>query len=107
MVLDRGARATLPRFFLGIATSSSAMLFCAREPGCFTLTVDPTQPISSAASAREILNTELEALIRPHEWVSGASQPEDPRACTIEFIEGLRFIGAPAQSGVWATSEEK
>lgn len=37
VVLNRGTKATLPRSFLGIATSSSAMLFCARKPGCFTL----------------------------------------------------------------------
>ena len=38
VVLDRGTRATLPRSFPSIAASSSAMLFCARKPGCFTLT---------------------------------------------------------------------
>jgi hypothetical protein len=37
VVLDRGTRATLPRSFPSIAASSSAMLFCARKPGCFTL----------------------------------------------------------------------
>lgn len=45
--------------------------------------VNPTQPISSEASMREILQTELEALTRLHECVSRASQPEDARACRI------------------------
>ena len=40
MVLDRGTRAIPPRSFLGIAASSSATLFCARKPGCFTLKSD-------------------------------------------------------------------
>ncbi len=46
-------------------------------------TVNPMQPISSAASAHELLNTELEALTRLHECVSRASQPEDARACRM------------------------
>ena len=37
VVLDRGIRAGPPGSFLGIATSSSAMFFCARRLHCFTL----------------------------------------------------------------------